>query len=104
MKLEAVNPFNANQVCPATVTKMAGRHIWLHFDGSKLPNHIVDVESTDIFPVGWCESNGYTLKTPKKLLGGYCWLEKGKRVILRSLFDVKYILYHWHIPIYTGWH
>lgn len=29
-------------------------------------NHIVDVESQDIFPVGWCESNGYPLKPPRK--------------------------------------
>lgn len=77
MKLEAVNPFNANQICPATVTKIAGRHMWLHFDGSKLPNHIVDVESMQIFPVGWCASNGYTLRTPKKLLA-----RKTKRVAI----------------------
>ncbi|XP_071502253.1 uncharacterized protein [Diadema antillarum] len=77
MKLEAVNPFNANQVCPATVTKIAGRHMWLHFDGSKLPNHIVDVESTDIFPVGWCDSSGHHLRTPKKLLA-----RKTKRVAI----------------------
>ena len=32
-----------------------------------MPNHIVDVESMDIFPVGWCESNNYPLKPPRKL-------------------------------------
>lgn len=26
-----------------------------------LPDCIVDVESMDIFPVGWCEANGYPL-------------------------------------------
>ncbi|XP_077977630.1 scm-like with four MBT domains protein 1 [Glandiceps talaboti] len=68
MKLEAINPFNASQICVATVTKIIDRHMWLHFDGWKLPNHIVDVESHDMFPVGWCESTGYPLKQPKKLL------------------------------------
>lgn len=32
-----------------------------------MTNHIVDVESQDIFPVGWCESNNYSLKPPRKL-------------------------------------
>lgn len=69
MKIEAVNPFNHSQICVATITKIAGRHIWLHFDGSKQPNHIVDGESQDIFPVGWCDSVGYPLKSPKRLMG-----------------------------------
>lgn len=68
MKLEAVNPFTPSQICVATITKIAGRHIWLHFDGSKQPNHIVDAESQDIFPVGWCDSVGYPLRSPKKLM------------------------------------
>ncbi len=32
-----------------------------------MTNHIVDVESMDVFPVGWCESNNYPLKPPRKL-------------------------------------
>ncbi|PIK34541.1 putative scm-like with four MBT domains protein 2 isoform X3 [Apostichopus japonicus] len=68
MKIEAVNPFNHSQICVATITKIAGRHIWLHFDGSKQPNHIVDGESQDIFPVGWCDSVGFPLKSPKRLM------------------------------------
>ncbi|XP_006811735.1 scm-like with four MBT domains protein 1 [Saccoglossus kowalevskii] len=75
MKLEAVNPFNLNQICVATVTKIIDRHMWLNFDGWKLPNHIVDVESHDIFPVGWCESAGLLLKQPKKLM-----IKKTKKV------------------------
>lgn len=30
------------------------------------PEFIVDVESMDIFPVGWCEANSYPLTTPHK--------------------------------------
>lgn len=28
------------------------------------PNHAVSVDSTEIFPVGWCDSNSYPLKPP----------------------------------------
>lgn len=28
------------------------------------PHHAVSYDSTDIFPVGWCESNSYPLKPP----------------------------------------
>ena len=69
MKLEAVNPFSPSEVCVATITKVVNRHMWVHFDNSKLPNLVVDTESFDIFPVGWCDSNGYVLKAPKKLIG-----------------------------------
>ncbi|MBV95208.1 Scm-like with four MBT domains protein 2, partial [Eschrichtius robustus] len=33
---------------------------------SPAPEFIVDVESMDIFPVGWCEANSYPLTTPHK--------------------------------------
>jgi hypothetical protein len=33
---------------------------------SPVPEVIVDVESMDIFPVGWCEANSYPLTTPHK--------------------------------------
>lgn len=35
------------------------------------PELIVDVESMDIFPVGWCEANSYPLTTPRKTVGKY---------------------------------
>lgn len=35
------------------------------------PEFIVDVESMDIFPVGWCEANSYPLTTPHKTIGEY---------------------------------
>ena len=68
MKLEAVNPSQANQICVATITRIVDHLLWLHLDGAPgiVPNHVVEAESFDIFPVGWCESNGYPLKTPKK--------------------------------------
>lgn len=39
---------------------------------SPAPEFIVDVESMDIFPVGWCEANSYPLTTPHKTACEYC--------------------------------
>ncbi|KAM4748209.1 scm-like with four MBT domains protein 2 [Rhinophrynus dorsalis] len=68
MKLEAVNPNNPAEICVASVTKVKGRLLWLHLEGLQkpIPEHIVDVEVMNIFPVGWCEANSYPLNTPQK--------------------------------------
>ncbi|XP_044157660.1 scm-like with four MBT domains protein 1 [Bufo gargarizans] len=66
MKLEAVNPFQPRDICIATVTRVNGLYIWLQLEGVKtpVPECIVHVESTDLFPMGWCETNGHPLCTP----------------------------------------
>ncbi|XP_066135472.1 scm-like with four MBT domains protein 2 isoform X2 [Saccopteryx bilineata] len=68
MKLEAVNPRNPGELCVASVVRVKGRLMWLHLEGlqAPAPEFIVDVESMDIFPVGWCEANSYPLTTPHK--------------------------------------
>ncbi|KAM8972138.1 scm-like with four MBT domains protein 2 [Pelodytes ibericus] len=68
MKLEAVNPNNPCEICVASVTKVKGRLLWLHLEGLQKPitEYIIDVESMNIFPVGWCEANSYPLNTPLK--------------------------------------
>ncbi|XP_016075232.1 PREDICTED: scm-like with four MBT domains protein 2 [Miniopterus natalensis] len=68
MKLEAVNPRNPGELCVASVVRVKGRLMWLHLEGlqTPAPEFIVDVESMDIFPVGWCEANSYPLTTPHK--------------------------------------
>ncbi|MGH0135786.1 UNVERIFIED_CONTAM: hypothetical protein FKN15_035174 [Acipenser sinensis] len=70
MKLEAVNPVNPAEICVATIIKVKGRLMWLHLEGLKkpFPEYIVDVESMDIFPVGWCEANGYHLTPPHRVV------------------------------------
>ncbi|NXK88578.1 SMBT1 protein, partial [Formicarius rufipectus] len=70
MKLEAVNPVDPEEVCIATVTKVKGSYLWLQLEGSKkaVPDCIVSVESMNIFPVGWCETNGYQLRPPRKAI------------------------------------
>lgn len=63
MKLEAVNPLSPEHIHVATVTKVKGQHIWLGLEGLKQPmsDLIAHVDSLDIFPVSWCETNGYPL-------------------------------------------
>ncbi|XP_028669918.1 scm-like with four MBT domains protein 2 isoform X1 [Erpetoichthys calabaricus] len=75
MKLEAVNPLSPADICVATISKVKGRLMWLHLEGLKkpLPEYIVDVESMDIFPVGWCEANGYRLTPPQRTV---CQIKK----------------------------
>lgn len=34
-----------------------------------VPECIVSVESMNIFPVGWCETNGYQLRPPRRAVG-----------------------------------
>uniref|UniRef100_A0A8C8R834 Scm like with four mbt domains 2 n=1 Tax=Pelusios castaneus TaxID=367368 RepID=A0A8C8R834_9SAUR len=72
MKLEAVNPRNPAEICVASVTSVKGRLMWLHLEGlqTPAPEYIVDVESMDIFPVGWCEANAYNLTPPHKAVAG----------------------------------
>ncbi|XP_075689862.1 scm-like with four MBT domains protein 1 isoform X2 [Rhinoderma darwinii] len=66
MKLEAVNPFQLQDICIATVKRVTGLYVWLQLEGLKtpVPECIVHLESMDIFPMGWCETNGYPLCTP----------------------------------------
>uniref|UniRef100_A0A665UYT2 SAM domain-containing protein n=1 Tax=Echeneis naucrates TaxID=173247 RepID=A0A665UYT2_ECHNA len=68
MWLEAVNPHRPVEVCVAQITQVRGRLLWLRLEGVAKPlsECIVDVESMDIFPVGWCEANTYPLTPPLK--------------------------------------
>ncbi|KAL7827831.1 hypothetical protein AOLI_G00309830 [Acnodon oligacanthus] len=66
--LEAVNPLQPAEFCAARITQVKGRLLWLRFEGLSKPlaDCIVDVESMDIFPVGWCEANSYPLTAIRK--------------------------------------
>ncbi|XP_013794742.1 scm-like with four MBT domains protein 1 [Limulus polyphemus] len=70
MKLEAVNPFQPHQICAATVTRVIEPIMWIQLDSVDTfhPHHIVPLNSQEIFPVGWCESNSYPLKPPRTCL------------------------------------
>ncbi|XP_036433157.1 scm-like with four MBT domains protein 2 isoform X2 [Colossoma macropomum] len=66
--LEAVNPLQPAELCVARITQVKGRLLWLRFEGLSKPlaDCVVDVESMDIFPVGWCEANSYPLTAIRK--------------------------------------
>uniref|UniRef100_A0AAR2JCR7 SAM domain-containing protein n=1 Tax=Pygocentrus nattereri TaxID=42514 RepID=A0AAR2JCR7_PYGNA len=66
--LEAVNPLQPAEFCVARITQVKGQLLWLRFEGLSKPlaDCIVDVESMDIFPVGWCEANSYPLTAIRK--------------------------------------
>ncbi|KAM8930656.1 scm-like with four MBT domains protein 1 [Pelodytes ibericus] len=68
MKLEAVNPFQPQDICIASVTMVKAPYVWLQLEGTKVPvpECILHMESMDIFPMGWCESNGHPLCTPPR--------------------------------------
>ncbi|XP_072307748.1 scm-like with four MBT domains protein 1 isoform X2 [Eucyclogobius newberryi] len=68
MKLEAVNPLSPENVHVASVARVKGQYIWLSLEGLKtpMPEMIVHVDSLDIFPISWCETNGYPLVHPIK--------------------------------------
>ncbi|CAG7829568.1 unnamed protein product [Allacma fusca] len=65
MKLEAVDPLNSKFVFPATIQKIAGHMLQLHFDNTEF-NEIntfwVDAEYGDIFPAGYAEMVGFKFK------------------------------------------
>ncbi|CAD5120574.1 DgyrCDS9139 [Dimorphilus gyrociliatus] len=64
-KLEAADLISPHLVCVATVHKIAGRLLRIRFDGwSEAYDQWVDCESSDIYPIGWCEMVGHTLEVP----------------------------------------
>ncbi|XP_070197617.1 MBT domain-containing protein 1-like isoform X1 [Littorina saxatilis] len=65
MKLEAVDLMEPRLICVATVTRIVGRLLRIHFDGWENEyDQWVDCQSPDIYPVGWCHVMKYTLEGP----------------------------------------
>lgn len=66
LKLEAVDQTKPETISVATVSQVVGRTIWVRLDGypSNAVEHIYDMESYDLLPVGWCGTHGHPLLTP----------------------------------------
>uniref|UniRef100_A0A8C7GH39 Mbt domain containing 1 n=1 Tax=Oncorhynchus kisutch TaxID=8019 RepID=A0A8C7GH39_ONCKI len=65
MKLEAVDLMEPRLVCVATVTRIVHRLLRIHFDGWEDEyDQWVDCQSSDLYPVGWCQLTGYQLQPP----------------------------------------
>ncbi|CAF1214810.1 unnamed protein product [Adineta ricciae] len=67
MKIEAVDMMAPHLVCVATVANVASNLIRVRFDGWSADfEQWIDCQSTNIYPVGWCELVGYKLEPPKE--------------------------------------
>merc|ERR1739838_13464 len=65
MKLEAVDLMEPDLICVATVTRVIGNVLRVHFDGWEEDlDQWLSASSPNIFPVGWCELVGHELQPP----------------------------------------
>ncbi|KAF7278630.1 scm-related gene containing four mbt domains isoform X3 [Rhynchophorus ferrugineus] len=65
MKIEAADLMDPRLVCIATIDKVVGRLLKVHFDGwDEEFDQWLDCESSDIYPVGWCQSVAHKLEGP----------------------------------------
>lgn len=66
MLIEAVDLMEPRLVCVATVTRVVGRLLRVHFNGwDDSYDQWCDCESPELFPVGWAQLVGYPLEPPK---------------------------------------
>lgn len=65
MKLECADLMDPRLVCVATVDRVVGRLLKVHFDGWEDEyDQWLDCESPDMYPVGWCVLVGHKLEGP----------------------------------------
>ncbi|GFQ64539.1 MBT domain-containing protein 1 [Trichonephila clavata] len=66
MYLEAVDLMEPGLICVASVTRVVGRLLCIHFEGwDTAYDQWCDCEAPDLFPVGWCQMVGYRLEPPR---------------------------------------
>ncbi|KAF1444781.1 LMBL3 protein, partial [Pygoscelis papua] len=67
MKLEGLDPEHPSRFCVLTVAEVVqGYRMRLHFDGyPECYDFWINVDSSDIHPVGWCEKTSHKLLLPK---------------------------------------
>ncbi|XP_074599638.1 MBT domain-containing protein 1-like [Brevipalpus obovatus] len=66
MYLEAVDLMVPKLVCVATIKKVVGRLLRIHFNGwDETYDQWCDCESPELYPIGWCQMVGYPLEPPK---------------------------------------
>ncbi|XP_014249159.1 polycomb protein Sfmbt isoform X3 [Cimex lectularius] len=64
-RLECADLMDPRLVCVATVARLVGRLIKVHFDGWEDEyDQWLDVQSPDMYPVGWCELVSHKLEEP----------------------------------------
>lgn len=69
MRLEAADLMDPRLVCVATITRVIGRLLRVHFDGWEDEyDQWLDCQSPDIYPVGWCDLVDHKLEGPRVLV------------------------------------
>uniref|UniRef100_A0A0A9XY93 Polycomb protein Sfmbt n=1 Tax=Lygus hesperus TaxID=30085 RepID=A0A0A9XY93_LYGHE len=64
-RLEAADLMDPRLVCVATIVRIVNRLLKLHFDGWETEyDQWLDIQSPDIYPVGWCELVSHKLEAP----------------------------------------
>ena len=67
MKLQTVNTLIPEEVCVATITEVRGSYLWVQVGSKELIHECtIIVESMDVFPLGWCETNAHALSAPNR--------------------------------------
>lgn len=70
-KVECADLMDPRLVCVATISKVVGRLLKVHFDGWEDEyDQWLDCESPDMYPVGWCVLVGHKLEGPRVLPKG----------------------------------
>lgn len=65
MKVECADLMDPRLVCVATIARVVGRLLKVHFDGWEDEyDQWLDCESPDMYPVGWCVLVGHKLEGP----------------------------------------
>lgn len=68
MKLECADLMDPRLVCVATISRVVGRLLKVHFDGWEDDyDQWLDCNSPDVYPVGWCYLVGHKLEGPRIL-------------------------------------
>lgn len=66
MKIECADLMDPKLVCVATVSRIVGRLMRINFDGwEDVYDQWLDIESPDMYPVGWCFLVKHRLEGPK---------------------------------------
>lgn len=66
MKIECADLMDPKLVCVATISRIVGRLMRINFDGwEEVYDQWLDIESPDMYPVGWCFLVKHRLEGPK---------------------------------------
>lgn len=73
-RIEVVHPDDPDKICEAVIIRVTPPLIWVQVSLERI--HVLPFNSTEMFPQGWCDNNGYPLT---KLLPKTITSKNGKR-------------------------